>query len=241
MFVALRILAIRRTGSDLGDGKVSVPGDTPRLFAATAVPMLMISVVLPFSFQSGRLILSWFSDAQQMAIFSASFVSFLPVFSIAQVSGRSLWGDFARDRSIGLDSSLRFISSMKLGALLGGVCGAGLVLVGSRVSEFAVSGTVVVPQSIFWILGVLVFVQAIHLPSGMYLTDASGLRFQAVTSGLMCIFVVLASILGSSLLGAVGPVLALAVGMIVFQFIPCLVKAIRLLQSARLDLMSRSR
>ena len=198
-----------------------------RKLVQTAGPMLVIMITLPIAMQGGRLILSWTGSADDVAEYSAAMIAFLPVFSVAQMAGRSLWGDYVRDRLFHRPSSGRFVGGLISGMLLGTAGLLSLVALGPVVSELALGNLVDVPFSMYIILGAVVVVQAVHLPSGMYLTDRSGLRLQSLTS-LCTAFVVTGITFGlSPVMGSLAPAIALLSGMVLVQFLPCFVVAAR--------------
>ena len=199
-------------------------GPTPVVLWATAWPMLIVSLSLPVSFQTGRLVLSWQATLEDVAIYSAAMVAFLPVFSIAQVAGQSLWGEFAGARARLESGAAEYMAGLRVVTLVGMIGAGGLVLLGPWLSRLAVNDAVQFPPELFWILGATVLVQALYIPSGMYLTDASGLRFQAVLTVLMGAFVLSFSVLTAGLLGVTGVALSLLVGIVVFQLVPATIR-----------------
>lgn len=196
-----------------------------------ALPMVLITLGLPLAFQTGRVVLGWQSTLAQLAIYAAALIAFLPVFSLIQVAGRSLWGVFAQARESNLSGRKDFVSGLLTSAVVGLVGAAGLTVFGPIVASLATSGAIHIPISVFAWLSAVILVQAIHLPSGMYLTDARGLRFQAVTTILMGVGVLASSILLTPTLGAIGPPASLAIGMALFQALPCLLLAIKTIRA----------
>lgn len=196
---------------------------------STAWPMLIVSISLPLSFQTGRLVLSWQSTLGEVAIYSAAMVAFLPVFSIAQAAGQSLWGEFAGARARQESGLAEFVAGVKIVAVVGAVGSVGLVMLGPWISGLAVGDAVPLPHELFWVLGLTVLVQALYIPSGMYLTDAAGLRFQAAMAVLMGGFVLSTSIWLAGTLGAVGVSLSLLCGIAVFQLVPCTARTLILI------------
>lgn len=195
-------------------------GTTRVVLWATAWPMLIVSLSLPVSFQTGRLVLSWQATLGDVAVYSAAMVAFLPVFSIAQVAGQSLWGEFAGARARSESGAAEYLTGLKIVALVGLTGAAGLVVFGPWLSGLAVNNAVQFPPELFWILGATVLIQALYIPSGMYLTDAPGLRFQALFAVLMGVFVLSASALTAGPLGVTGVALSLLCGIVVFQLVP---------------------
>lgn len=221
--VASRVGVVREAARTL---RTTHPGPPRVLLLATAWPMLIVSLSLPLSFQTGRLVLSWQASLGDVAVYSAAMVAFLPVFSIAQVAGQSLWGEFAGARARSESGAAEFATGFKVVAVVGLVGAVGLIALGPWVSGLAVANAVRFPPGLFWVLGAIVVVQALYIPSGMYLTDAPGLRFQAVLAVLMGLFVISASMLAAADFGAMGVALSLLCGIVVFQLVPGTARAL---------------
>lgn len=204
-------------------------GTTRVVLWATAWPMLIVSLCLPVSFQTGRLVLSWQTTLDEVAVYSAAMVAFLPVFSIAQVAGQSLWGEFAGARARSESGAAEYRSGIRIVALVGAIGAAGLVTLGPWLAGLAVDNAVRFPPELFWVLGATVLAQALYIPSGMYLTDAQGLRFQALLAVLMGVFVLSASVLLAAPLGVTGVALSLLCGIVLFQLVPGTVRVLVLL------------
>ncbi|MET4639855.1 oligosaccharide flippase family protein [Mycetocola sp. 2940] len=222
--VASRVGVVRATRA-----AQAAPGSPRVVLWATAWPMLIVSLSLPVSFQTGRLVLSWQATLGDVAVYSAAMVTFLPVFSIAQVAGQSLWGEFAGVRARAESGAAQYLTGVKVVAAVGVVGAVGLVTLGPWLSGVAVDNAVRFPPELFWILGATVLVQALYIPSGMYLTDARGLRFQALLAVLMGIFVLSASLLTAGPFGVTGVALSLFCGIVVFQLVPGTVRVLVLL------------
>ena len=86
------------------------------------------------------------------------------------------------------------------------------------------------PGLLWMAVGLLLAVQAIHWPSGMYLTEGKDLVFQAVTVMVMASASVPLSIVLAIHLGAAGPLLSAALCVFLFQLVPCLLLVRRHLQ-----------
>ncbi|MFV9431968.1 lipopolysaccharide biosynthesis protein [Rhodococcus aetherivorans] len=222
-WVALRSPAIRAARAY----NKSSERDQNTAIWSTAVPMVVVSIALPFTFQSDRIVLGWTSSLEQVAIYSGAAMVFLPVLSIVQVAGRSLWGDFAEARHSGRDVSRLFNQAVLLSTFLGIGGALGLVIFGPVIARWATSGIVDIPHSLYFAFAGVVICQAIQQPAGMYLTDVSGLRFQAVTTVVTAIASLVLSIYFASKHGAIGPVLATVVVLAFLHVVPCLLYSYR--------------
>lgn len=193
----------------------------------TAAPMLILSVLLPITYQSERLIVSLVAGASQLAIYSAAALLFLPALSVIQVATRSFWGEFGAARSARVRLRPILVRALLASTILGVLASAGYLAIGKWVGEWAVAFQVEIPFSLIGVLSVLLLANAVHLPSGMFLTDAKGLKFQAVCASVAAIVALPASIWLCSLFGAVGPPAATLFSVVVCQLSPCLFESLR--------------
>lgn len=221
--LVLAIASLRARGIS---PNIKLHSTTRPALLVSAGPMLIIALAMPFAVQGGRLILSWRGSLDDVAVYSAAMIAFLPVFSIAQVAGRSLWGEYAHDRANHHSSIRRFVMGLTTGGVIGLGGFAGLVMVGPFVSHLAVGSAVHVPWALYWLLGGVVLVQALHLASGMYLTDSRGLRFQALTTVLTVIVVTSSTIVLVDVAGVLAPAISLLIGLTICQFVPCFLHAV---------------
>jgi hypothetical protein len=76
------------------------------------------------------------------------------------------------------------------------------------------------------VFAVLLFVQAVACPANMWMTDAAGLRFKAITFSLMAV-VNLALSIPLARLGPEGPVIGSVVSYAVLVLVPTLLRAFR--------------
>lgn len=183
----------------------------------TALPMLVQMVALPIAMQSDRLVLSHVSTLDELTEYSLAAQMFNPFVGVISVAGLALWPVFAKARAEGVRSEV----SPGAMALLFGAMALGLALVISLASGFladlASGGAIELGVPLLVAYSCLVVVQAVKYPFGMYMTDARGLRYQAVMVVAMLPVNLGLSILLARQLGAVGPVIGSVVGVLVFQ------------------------
>lgn len=211
---------------------------TPRTLMKTAVPMLIISLALPLTFQTGRIVLSWVVDLNAVAIYSAAAMVFLPALSVVSMAGRSLWGDFARGRHNGDEMTPLFVAA-NLICLAIGISGAvAFAVLGPFVARWGTNGVIETPHSLFYGFAAIILLQSIQQPSGMYLTDIHGLRFQAVTTVISGVVGLGISVSLSSRYGVIGPVLATVLALSVLHVAPCFLYSLIRLRSGKSGLPS---
>lgn len=192
----------------------------------TAIPMMIVSLALPITFQSARLILSYVSTLNEIAVYSAAMMVYLPTVSVIMVAGRSLWADFAAARAQGAPILRLYYGSSLLSVALGFAGALVLVIVGPWVASWATNGQVETPVALYCVLGITALFQSVQLPAGMLLTDPAGLRFQATTTIVMGAIALPSSILLSTHWGALGAAAATAIALLSAQVVPSVLRAI---------------
>jgi O-antigen/teichoic acid export membrane protein len=227
------VQASRRTGVDLVDAfrrslQRRVKGGRIRNVAG---PMAVISACLPIAYQSDRLILSHATNVTQLAIYSAGAALFAPVLSVLASGGQSLWPIFTRAR-LTSPSTLRrpFLVGMATFTAVGLGLAAVLVALGPVVGTWMLRSHATVPISLMASFGLLIVVHASYYPSGMLLTDPTGLRLQAKTSVAMLVLNVPLSYLLAKRIGAAGPALGSAIAIAVCMWLPGVLEAIHRLR-----------
>ena len=204
--------------------------DVPRLRSVrggkvshVAWPMLVQMIALPLAMQTDRVILSHVSATADLASYNLAAQMFTPVWAVASAAGLALWPIFARQRT---QQSARpgDISSprrMALGFILVATLAAAIIgLAAPLLASVASGGAIRLPLSLIVWFGVLIVAQCAKVPLGMSMTDARGLSFQAVW-----IMVMLPVNLGLSWIlalqiGATGPVIGSAIGVLLCQVLP---------------------
>jgi O-antigen/teichoic acid export membrane protein len=185
-----------------------------------AWPMLMLMTLLPIANQSDRLVLSHVSDSGNLATYNLAAQMFLPVWQVTTAGGIALWSTFARARA---DGDRTKHSPIPLAA---GFASAAFVvcMVISALSPWLVrlasGGQIDVPPSLLLAFSAVMVCQAANYPLGMYMTDAPGLRYQAIRVVFMLPINVGISLVLAARYGAVGPVVGTATGVFLFQVVP---------------------
>jgi O-antigen/teichoic acid export membrane protein len=185
-----------------------------------ALPMVVVMVALPLAQQSGRVILSHRSDTDQLAVFTVLSSLYLPLVSVLSAIGQSMWHRFAlvgrKSESIGREFWSAEITLVGVGA------GAALALaiLGRPIVSLVSEGLISVSVADLLSFGILLVCLACQLPMGMLLTDAGGLRAQAVSSIALALVTLSLAWFLAAALGAKGVPLAMAAGIAVCQILP---------------------
>jgi O-antigen/teichoic acid export membrane protein len=184
-----------------------------------AWPMLVQMVALPIAMQSDRLVLSHLAGPGELAEYNLAAQMYLPVWQVATAAGASLWPVFARARARG---ERRTQSPVPIALGFAGVAAVVCALITAAVpllSELASGGRVRIPWGLAAVFAVFMVLQAGKYPLGMFMTDAPGLRYQAVMIVIMVPVNLGLSIALARHLGAAGPVLGSLVGVLLFQVV----------------------
>lgn len=191
----------------------------------TALPMMVLMISLPITYQTARVVLSHRSTVAAVAAYSILFQLYAPLTSIVAAAGRSLWPIYASNRD-GQPTTWPELRRVTILFAAGGLALAvPLAVSGGAVGELISDGAISVPGWLPAAFAGLLWCQAVQYPAGMLLTDPIGLRFQAVCSVLMAAAAVALSVWLAGVLGAAGPVVAATIGFVCFLGVPSMVRA----------------
>jgi hypothetical protein len=183
-----------------------------------ALPMLVQMVALPIAMQSDRLILSHVTRGPELAEYNLASQLFGIVQQTIAAAGVALWPIFAKARSDG-----EVVSPMRptvVFFLAGMIAGAVLAAASPWLVEFVGGGRISLPPLLVFSYVAFVALQAAKYPTGMYMTDAPGLRFQVLPILLMVPINLGVSLLLAREVGAAGPIIASTVCVLLFQLVP---------------------
>lgn len=190
-----------------------------------AWPMLVQAIALPIAMQSDRIVLSHMSTASNLALYNLTAQMFTPIVRVIAVSSAALWPIFARARAkkdVGSQSPIPIAGGFAVAATA--AC-LGISLISPWLARVASDGKITISAGMLIAFSSLVICQAIQYPLGTFLTDAAGLRYQALLIVLMVPFNLIISIVLAKYYGAVGPVIGSAVAALIFQALGNLVYA----------------
>lgn len=186
----------------------------------TAWPMLIQMIALPIAMSSDRLVLSLVGSIEDLTEYSLANQLFSPVFAVVTAAGFALWPVFAKARAAGTAAP---VSPMKLSLVFAGLAALACLVLGLAsgwLSDLASGGQIDLGLDLIVAFSIFIVIQSAKYPTGMYLTDPSGLRFQAYfILGMLPVNLGL-SIALIPTLGPVGPVVGSIVGVTLFQLLP---------------------
>ncbi|WUH89652.1 hypothetical protein OG900_05475 [Streptomyces sp. NBC_00433] len=191
------------------------------------VPMMVINAGSSVAYATDRLVLSHVADPATVAVYSAGAQLFAPAVGLISVAGMPLWTLFAHQRESPDRPTWRDLSRLTVHFAAGGlIAGVGFVALGPTVGSWMMHGQAQVGAGLMAAFAALLFVQAVNYPASMWLTDAAGLRFQAIRVSIMAVANLALSIPLARLVGAPGPVIASVAAFTAVVFVPSLRKAL---------------
>jgi O-antigen/teichoic acid export membrane protein len=188
-------------------------------------------VAVPLAMQTDRLVLSHRAGSAELVEYSLAAQMFIPIWAVVSAGGIALWPVFARARAEGTPGSpLPMAGAFGAGAA---VLALGVGVASPLLAQVASGGAISLGLPVVISFAVLMVLQAVKYPLGMYLTDAAGLRYQALMIVIMLPVNVGLSWYLTGPLGAAGPVVGSVVGVAVFEVLANLLMVRRRLLRSR--------
>jgi O-antigen/teichoic acid export membrane protein len=182
-------------------------------------PMFAQLLAAPLSLTLPRYILAQSATHEALAQYAIAGQVFFALQALIGAAGVTLWPAFTKARAAGAVARGPVFFSLIFG---GGAAAASLIvlLIGPWFFAIVSNGEVVVTTPIVLAFGLMITVQAILYPLGMFIMDRPGIRFQVVPALLMAASTVVLTIIFAPALGVIGPLLANAISVAVFQLLP---------------------
>lgn len=221
--LVLSALSLRIGRPALAKATAALRGSGPRQALPRGLPLsgsfFLMSLALPISFQTDRVVLAHTQNLHAVAAYSAGSQLWAACISLAAAAGYGLWPVFARQRGEEGARSGLLVAAVGFTAV-GAFLGLGLILLGPAVSRAATGGKAEAATPLMAAFAALLIVQCLQYPAGMYLLDPAGARFQAVCAVTMAFANLPVSVVLSRALGPSGPVIASTVLSLLIMTIP---------------------
>ncbi|MEP6842226.1 MAG: hypothetical protein ABJA11_01810, partial [Pseudolysinimonas sp.] len=182
-------------------------------------PMFAQILAAPLSLTLPRYILAQSATHEQLAQYALAGQVFFALQALIGAAGITLWPAFAQARAAGNITRGPFLLSLIFGGAAAGVS-LFVLLIGPWFFAIVSKNEVTVDAAVVLAFGLMITCQAFLYPLGMFIMDKPGIRFQVAPALLMAASTVVLSILWAPSLGVVGPLLANAVSVAVFQLAP---------------------
>lgn len=210
-----------------------------RVLARTAIPWLIITAGLPLGLGTDRLVLSHLAGVDDVATYSAVAQLYAPSYALVSAAALPLWALF-RSQSDPIAARGLWLKTLGFLGCLGFLGGSALILLGPAGVALISDGHIGAPLGLLASFGLLLLIQALHLPSGMLLTDQRGLIFQAWCVGLALPLNLTLSIILTGRFGAAGPVIGSAASVFLIQAVPSFLYARRRMRGAHITNLEQS-
>jgi O-antigen/teichoic acid export membrane protein/capsular polysaccharide biosynthesis protein len=195
--------------------------------AATAVPMFIVMIGLPIALNSDRVVIAHRLDAANLSNYSYASQLYLPLWSIASTAAVALWPRFARQQSDRAEVRRGWLAGVAMLTGLGLVMAVCFLLFSKFLIGWMSASQAAPPRSLLIAFSVLLFVQAAHVGTGIFLIAPEMLRFQAVCVVALVLTNLPLSWILAPRLGVAGPVYASAITVFVCQLVPGVLRALR--------------
>ena len=189
--------------------------------ARLAIPLAVIAISTPISYQTDRVILSNFGDTRQVATYAAAFQLYAPLNAILVSGGQSLWPKFTGLRVSGVAGTLAMVARFSwMFGVAAVVAGLGLVVGGIFVTDWTTNGSAASGPLLLISFALLLTANAINYPFGMFMMSESGLAWQAIFACCMAVCKIPLAIILTPAYGAAGPVLASVIALVFVVVLP---------------------
>ena len=183
------------------------------------LPMLAQMLTNPISVAVPRYVLAILSTPVAVAQYALAGQVFFAVQALIAAAGVALWPQFARARSAGKIKRGPYLLSLLFGTSVAFVTIV-LLYVGPQLFGFISDGQLAIGNDLIIGFGIMMAMQALLYPLGMFIMDKPGIRFQVIPSLLMAVSTVVLTLALVPSWGVLGPVTANALSVLVFQVIP---------------------
>jgi O-antigen/teichoic acid export membrane protein len=224
MQTALFVIAIRNL-RDKANANVPMKLHAPVKIFHVALPMAVLSLTLPLTYQTDRVLLAHSSDLVQVANYSFVSMYYVPLLSVITIGSQALWPLFIRNLSVPRRLHRQFLKADRMFSTLGIVMMLGLIFAGPPLTLIVSGGKGDPPTALFIAFGAMLFVFGSNATSGMLLMDHQGRKLQALGAVVMLAIKVPLSIALIPVLGATGTILATLIPMTLCMIVPTRIAA----------------
>lgn len=189
-------------------------------------PMLAQMLSAPLSITAQRYILAQSAPTESVAEYTAAAQVYLSLLGVISAAGIALWPHFARQRELGTLNTGPFKLSTLFG--LGAVAANSvLFLFNDPLFSFTTNHKVEVHSSTALGFGLMITLQALLYPLGMFIMDKPGIRFQLIPTLAMAFGSFLLAVMWTPVLGVPGPLIANAIAVALAQLLPFTIYILR--------------
>lgn len=189
------------------------------------VPMVIVSVVVPFGIQLDRVLLGQLGTSDMLASYGIAAQMFVALQSLFSTAGLALWPQFIKERAQGGQPRPFLFSGMF--ALAAGLASLVMVYLAPTIASLVSGGRIALPLGTVFAFSLALIVQSALYPLGMFMMNKEGLRFQVIPTVLMVCANIALTVWLIPIFGAAGPVLATGLSVCTLQLIPYMIYVCR--------------
>lgn len=193
----------------------------------TALPYFITMVGSAATLNTGRLVISHSTTADQLAAYSLVSLLFLPALSIITTGSVVLWSSYRRP---GANRLTLWKRALVLLTAFGGVVGTAFGLLAGPVSSVVSEGSIRPEGRLILGFSALLVVMAVHQGSGLLLTDGRGLWFQGWCVLTAAAVSIPLAVRWTDGVGAAGAILATLCTVLIVQALPTAIYARKVLR-----------
>lgn len=182
-------------------------------------PMLAQMLTNPLSVAVPRFLLAQLATHVAVAQYALAGQVFFALQSLIAAAGATLWPQFARARSNGTLRHGPAWASAAFGGFIA-LFTVGILVIGPWLFGFISDGELEVPPELILWFGAMMTAIAVLYPLGMFIMDKPGIRFQVVPSLAMAVSTIVLTVILTPSTGAIGPLIANTISVIVCQIVP---------------------
>lgn len=233
MQVAIFCLAVRSVRRERADDTDSV--DRFRVsILRVALPMAVLTIALPLTYQTDRVLLSHSASLVEVANYSFVSMYYVPLLSIITIGSQALWPLFMKTMENPRRLRRQFRRADTMFGALGLSMMAGIIIVGPTVTRFVSDGAGNPPIQLYVAFGIMLVMFGLNASSGMLLMDYRGRKIQAIGAVSMLAIKVPLSFFLIPVLGATGAVVATLIPMTICMIVPTRVGALMRVRKGKL-------
>lgn len=191
-----------------------------------ALPMAILTIALPLTYQTDRVLLAHSADLLQVADYSYVSMYYMPLLSIITVGSQALWPLFLKLANNPRRLKRQYRKADKLFFSLATLMMIGLICVGPAATQIVSGGQGSPPMILYIVFGLMLVAFGLNASSGMLLMDHQGRKIQALGAVALVSVKIPLSLMLIPLLGATGAVLATFCPLIVCMIVPTRIVAL---------------
>lgn len=201
-----------------------------------AFPMAVLTVALPLTYQTDRVLLAHSADLLQVADYSYVSMYYMPLLSIITVGSQALWPLFMKLAGNPRRLRRQYRKADSLFLVLAALMMTGLIWVGPIATQIVSGGEGSPPLALYVVFGLMLMAFGLNASSGMLLMDHAGRKIQAIGAVILVSVKIPLSFMLIPILGATGAVLATFLPLLICMIVPTRIVALTRIKKSVVNL-----